>query len=300
MRTKVRFCVIQLMTLVLAGFVCAGPRAEDITIDTDATWEAGTYIYDNMTISSSATLTANGNVEISAVNVTISSGSDISADGKGHGPGEGPGAGQPLADDPAKGSGGGHGGTGEDYSGTQGGVRYDSAMSPAEPGSGGGGTGAGAGGGVIRLITVSGAMDLYAPLSSPITGIRGNFQGEIAAALQEMIDYPKGFDPSTDSTADATDNMIGFGFKGEYTLTFKSGLEIRINNTGVAGVFNVFISFNGNAQVKWGPFMGVSRYEMSAQGNLTATQTSSALNVKGELIFSGGGEAEQAELDITI
>ncbi|MCF7843740.1 beta-propeller fold lactonase family protein, partial [Candidatus Gracilibacteria bacterium] len=136
-------------------------------INSNTTWEAGTYNYVSVTVTNGATLTLNSTttgtgltatgtgVTINATNITIDAGSSISANGKGFTGNNGPGKGN-SAGCTATGSGGaGHGGTG----GNSGGVTYGSSTQPTTLGSGGGSNcaGGGGGGGAIKII-VSGTF----------------------------------------------------------------------------------------------------------------------------------------------
>jgi len=139
-------------------FYFVSPKAaedEDITISTNTTWAAGTYTYRDITITNNATLTLGGSytndvdgsgVIINARNITINSGSVISANATGyagsHGPGMGIGS---FGSGAGYGGAGSVGGTGETPGGT-----YGSAVAPIDLGSGGGNAG-GAGGGAIKL-----------------------------------------------------------------------------------------------------------------------------------------------------
>ena len=76
---------IALSGLFVFGFIFSGQTwAEDITIDQDATWGAGTHTYDNVWITNGAALTFDGAVTLNATNLTVEVGSSISADGKGY------------------------------------------------------------------------------------------------------------------------------------------------------------------------------------------------------------------------
>lgn len=153
-------------------FYFVSPKAaedEDITISTNTTWAAGTYTYRDITITNNATLTLGGSytndvdgsgVIINARNITINSGSVISANATGyagsHGPGMGIGS---FGSGAGYGGAGSVGGTGE----TPGGA-YGSAVAPVDLGSGGGNAG-GAGGGAIKL-NLSGNLSLGGTISA--------------------------------------------------------------------------------------------------------------------------------------
>jgi len=127
---------------------------EGLIISTNTTLLPGEYFYDNLTITNNATLTLSANplstdsfkgVIINAKNITVDSGSIISADSQGYvnGPGT-------LKE---KTAGGSYGGLGERNSASS---IYGSATEPTDLGSGGSGP-YGHGGGAIKLV-VSGII----------------------------------------------------------------------------------------------------------------------------------------------
>lgn len=146
------------LPLILCFFFSGLASAEDLTISSDTIWDPGTYTYDNVLITNGATLTFNGAVTLNAQNLTIDSGSSISADAKGYALSQGPGS----AKYPP--GGGGYGGGGGGYSGVvpDGGSTYGSALTPTELGSGGGW---GAGGGAIKLV-ISNALTVNGKITT--------------------------------------------------------------------------------------------------------------------------------------
>ena len=123
-----------------------------------------------ITVSNSATLTVNGSYSFTSNNITIASGSSISANEKGYAGGAGPGKGEQGTGNgmPAGGAGhGGYGGTAE--SNKAGGSPYGNSLIPNTLGSGGGltayGDGAGTGGGAIQLI-ISDTLNLIGTVTA--------------------------------------------------------------------------------------------------------------------------------------
>lgn len=123
----------------LSGIEGRADAGQDITISSNTTWESGTYTYQDIHITNNATLTLNGaytdnnngvGVTINARDVTIDSGSSISAAATGYAGCAGPGAGTPALD----GKGGSYGGRGG-QSLTD--LTYGSALNPSNLGSGG-------------------------------------------------------------------------------------------------------------------------------------------------------------------
>lgn len=147
---------------------------EDITINSNTTWSAGTYTYRDILITNNATLTLQGSytddndgfgVTINARNISIDTGSTISANAQGYARDAGPGKG--YTGTSSYGSGGAYGGNGaaaalnnilqENTS------RYDEAFRPTKLGSGGALAAGGSGGGAIiincsELVTVNGTV----------------------------------------------------------------------------------------------------------------------------------------------
>lgn len=148
----IAFCVLS--DSILTTRAAAG---EDITISTNTTWEAGTYTYQDITVTNNAVLTLNGSytndsdgvgVIINARNITIDSGASITATGKGYATGTGPGKGTVGG---MFGSGGSYGGKGgASTTGVASGPIYGLVTNPSHLGSGGTGTSA-SGGGAITL-----------------------------------------------------------------------------------------------------------------------------------------------------
>jgi len=82
--------IISLIVILSLASV-GGVFAEDIVIDQDSSWAAGTYTCDDVHISEGATLAFDGEATPNAENVASDSSSSISTDGKDYGHGTGPG-----------------------------------------------------------------------------------------------------------------------------------------------------------------------------------------------------------------
>ena len=186
----------------------------DVTISSNTAWPEGAYQIVNLTVNNGATLsiaggstvavsgtiTVTGNstillqgkntagqfggqwagvgVTLRAGNITVDSGSKISADGQGYETSQGPGAG------PAKSDGGSYGGRG----GANSGPTYGSALIPVDLGSGGGSDSDGwsHGGGAIRLevagaLTVNGEVTTSGTIATSwwATNVSGGSGGSI-------------------------------------------------------------------------------------------------------------------------
>jgi hypothetical protein len=105
-------------------------------------------------------------IVLSANNITVAAGAQISADGQGFDENQGPGAGSSWSENNV-GAGGGYGGYGGDGFNCDGGFPYGSEWEPTALGSGGASysTGAGKGGGAIKLV-VSNALTIDGVLSA--------------------------------------------------------------------------------------------------------------------------------------
>lgn len=118
----------------------------EVIVDSSMSLPHGEYNFNNLTITNNATLTLEGDplstdsfkgVKINAINITISSGSHISADGQGYSVGPGAGSGSIPAS---------YGGAGGGNTATS---TYGSAIKPLDLGSGASGY---RGGGAIRIV----------------------------------------------------------------------------------------------------------------------------------------------------
>lgn len=153
---------------VLFGFLeCFG---QDVVVNTDTTWTAGTHMYDSVTVEAGATLTLESDpvtgtgCTIQAASVTVASGAAISADGQGYPANEGPATGTSVC-------GAGHGGRGGVGATGVPGEPYGSAAEPATLGSGS--MNGEAGGGAVRLI-VSGTLHVDGVIAA--NGLQPEFQ----------------------------------------------------------------------------------------------------------------------------
>jgi hypothetical protein len=159
---------------------------EDITISTDTTWEAGTYSYNSITISNSATLTLNSHYtnDQDGVGViinldgdlTIEEGSKISGKGTGYPIETGEGKGTKTVS--SYGGGAGHGGNGgRGHAGTGGGY-YGLTLFPTTLGSGGVTSRGGKGGSAIKIaaqnITINGSIDASASEAQIVGSTEGS------------------------------------------------------------------------------------------------------------------------------
>lgn len=160
-------------------------HSENLTIDTNTTWDLDEYTYDDVLITNNATLTFDGAVTLNATNLTIDVGSAISADYKGYPAGQGPGAGEYLiCGTYGAGSGGGYGGRGGDVLCSTGGGTYGSSIAPEELGSGGGN--GGAGGGAIKLVVTGTLTNDGIITANGAQGTRGGGSGGSVYVITKM------------------------------------------------------------------------------------------------------------------
>jgi len=201
------------------------------------TWGPGSYSHPDVLITENSTLIFDGAVSLTCTNLTIDSGSSISADGRGYPAGQGPGAGD-------GGAGGSYGGRG----GIDSGPTYGSAFAPTDLGSGGNGSlgEVGAGGGAIRLI-VSGTLSANGLVSanggdaSAGCGSRGGGSG---GSIYMTVNHLTGAGSFTADGGDGDDDVCG-GMGGD-----GGGGRIAIYYQDSTG-------FTGTAQTK----AGIKGYE---------------------------------------
>lgn len=172
----------------------------DVYINATQTWfadpalDGSSFTFRNVTVQNNSTLGLNGyyttntngvGVSINAANVTVSTGSAISANGTGYaggsnnGNGAGPGGGTGSAS--LSGGGGGYGGNGATgNAGAAGGLAYGNKLQPIDLGSGGGANGSGgfggAGGGAI-IIKATGTVTVSGTICANGTGANGGSSG---------------------------------------------------------------------------------------------------------------------------
>ena len=142
----------------------------------------GVYNFNNLTVSNSATLTLAGNYSDDtdgtgtllniAGDVTVETGSSISAEAQGYAAQDGQGSGV----DGNGGSGGGYGGVGGNSVDGVGGNAYGSALFPEDLGSGGGNFTGGAGGGLIKIV-VEGDIEIQSGSEIDASGSGGYVDG---------------------------------------------------------------------------------------------------------------------------
>lgn len=226
---------------------------EDITISSNTTWESGTYTYQDITITNNSTLTLNGaytdnndgaGVTINARNITVESGSSISATGTGYLGCAGPGAGIVSGTSGLGGSYGGRGGV------TLSDVTYGSALNPTNLGSGGCAYGSdvaksGKGGGAITIV------------ASGQVSIGGSVVANGSNGLSKTGGYPTG------GGSGGTINISTASITGAGSVTANGGNGYNSGGVGGGGRVSIFYSSGS-----------LSSMTISATKGVTGTATS--------------------------
>lgn len=258
--SKYRYFFVSLLVLFGGVFLTYGIKlfsnagaGEDIIISTNTTWASGTYTYQDITITNNATLTLNGaytdnsdgvGVTINARNVTVETGSFISATATGYAGCAGPGAG---TSGDLVGRGGSYGGRGG-QSLTD--LTYGSALNPSNLGSGGcayqsDAAKSGKGGGAITIIA-SGQVSIA---------------GSILANGGNGISKTGGY--QTGGGSGGTINISTASITGAGSITANGGNGYNSGGVGGGGRVSVFYSSGS-----------LSSMTISATKGVTGTATS--------------------------
>lgn len=258
--SKYRYFFVSLLVLFGGVFLTYGIKlfsnagaGEDIIISTNTTWASGTYTYQDITITNNATLTLNGTytdnsdgvgVTINARNVTVETGSFISATATGYAGCAGPGAG---TSGDLVGRGGSYGGRGG-QSLTD--LTYGSALNPSNLGSGGcayqsDAAKSGKGGGAITIIA-SGQVSIA---------------GSILANGGNGISKTGGY--QTGGGSGGTINISTASITGAGSITANGGNGYNSGGVGGGGRVSVFYSSGS-----------LSSMTISATKGVTGTATS--------------------------
>lgn len=157
---------------------------------------------------------------------------------------------------------------------------------------------------IFDQIDVNAAVNVWAWLSSPAS-INGTINGSVNWDYQFSYAYPSNFDATSCSTADATDNSLGFGVKGTLNLHLGGSINAQMNQNGIVGNLNVQASANATLSIKWPCFITcgwdcVDTYYASVEGSLTVQKTSSGARIFGNVTFQYGNESESGDIDINI
>ncbi len=258
--SKYRYFFVSLLVLFGGVFLIYGIKlfsnadaGEDITISTNTTWASGTYTYQDITITNNAILTLSGTytdntdgigVTINARNVTVETGSFISATATGYAGCAGPGAG---TSGDLVGRGGSYGGRGG-QSLTD--LTYGSALNPSNLGSGGcayqsDAAKSGKGGGAINII------------ASGQVSVAGSIVANGSNGLAKTGGY------STGGGSGGTININTTSITGAGTISANGGNGY--NNGGVGGGGRISIFYSSGS---------LDSMTISASKGITGTVTS--------------------------
>jgi len=157
---------------------------------------------------------------------------------------------------------------------------------------------------IFNQIDVTASVNVWAWLSSP-GSINGTLSGTVDWTYNLTYAYPSNFNPSSCSTADATDNSLGFGVKGTLDLHLGGSINAQMNQNGLVGTFNAQASAQATLWIKWPCFLVcgwdcVDEYSASVEGTLNIQKTSSGARIHGTVTFSSGGETESGDVDFNI
>lgn len=225
--------------------------SSDLTLEADqginqngALNSNGIYYFNDLTVSNSSTLTlagtytndtnGTGTLLNIAGDVTIETGSSISAETQGYAAQDGQGSGV----DGNGGSGGGYGGVGGDSVDQSGADTYGSALFPENLGSGGGNVSGGDGGGLIKMIIEG---DIEIQLSAEINASGGNGYvdgtdeggGGSGGSIYLIFNAING-DGTISANGGTAPNYAGGGGGGRIALFGNTNLY-NTNNISVAG-----------------------------------------------------------------
>jgi hypothetical protein len=155
---------------------------------------------------------------------------------------------------------------------------------------------------LFKVIDITAGINLTAPLNSP-GAITGNVFGNVAYDDTFNYIYPSGFDPTSCATADATDNFLDFGIKGNLKVHLGGAINANLDANGVIGAISVDASGTSNMQVKWPcTFCGtdcVKDNMTTISGRINTEYDGSQIRIFGEATFTSGNESEKGDIDFT-
>ena len=158
---------------------------------------------------------------------------------------------------------------------------------------------------ILSAINVTGSINLQSPLNN-LFAITGNISGSVTYDNDFSYTYPSGFDPTNCTTADATDNSVGFGIQGMLSVHLGGAINAALDGDGFTGSIQVSASGNSSMSVKWPCFVTcgyecVDTYNTGLSGMLTVERTSSnTTRLHGTASFSYGNETETGDIDFEL
>ncbi len=157
---------------------------------------------------------------------------------------------------------------------------------------------------IFDEIDMSCEFQVYSYLSNS-NNIHGYLKADLNYDNTFNFAYPSNFNPSSCSTADATDNSVGFGVSGNLELHLGGHINASMSSNGVTGSIGAEASANCTLHIKWPCFVTcgwdcVDTYYAGVEGNITCERTSSSTRIHGDITVSYGNEQESGEIDFTI
>ena len=162
---------------------------------------------------------------------------------------------------------------------------------------------------LLSVVQVTGNFNFSSVVSTNPNSLENSFSGSINASLSVgggfSFRYPNNFNPSSCSTADATDNSIGFGARGNLSLGVTGSIGGSFDNDGlVSANIGANAYFNGYLAYKLPCpaicYNCVSSISVSASAGLSASQSGQGLRVTGYANFSSSfGVTVQEYVDKT-
>ncbi len=157
---------------------------------------------------------------------------------------------------------------------------------------------------IFNEIDVNAGVDVWAWIASP-TAITGTISGSMNWTYSFSYAYPSNFNPTSCTTADATDNWAGFGALGTLDLNLGGSISAQMNSGGIVGELTVQASANATLSIKWPCFITcgwdcVDTYTASVEGSVNIQKTSSSARIYGTVTFTYGNESQSGDIDVTI
>jgi hypothetical protein len=152
-------------------------------------------------------------------------------------------------------------------------------------------------------------IDLNNRLDQPISNMSGKISGQLNGNKSLVWTYPAGYAPWGDGNGNEcnalysnnvvldcecnknTDDKYGIGIAGGFNSTLKGALSANLKNTGINSSFSMRATLNGSVTVTlplsgWFGSSCAHQKNVSAYGELNATNNNGLLKVNGDLFFT--------------
>lgn len=134
-------------------------------------------------------------------------------------------------------------------------------------------------------------------------GLSGTATGSLSSTHNVSISYPKNFDPNNCSTADNSDNALGFGIKGEFNVNLSGAFSVEIDQNGFVGSITANVEGGSTITVKWPCIATCSVCTktalVKASGSMEVRYKSGIITLEGNLEFKGGpGESTRKKITL--